>query len=117
MYLFDNNKIRRRTRSNAYSNDKEIIALNQEIKELKLVIQELIDAFADFSISIPVEPPTNPPIEPPVEPPPEEPTEPEEPVDPEPPVEPPIEPPTEDKIKIIEVTEEFYTAINLWLLI
>ena len=109
MYLLDS-KTRRRTRSNTYSNDKEIIALSQEIKELKLVIQELIDAFADFSIS----PPTNPPIEPPVEPP-EEPTEPEEPVDPEPPVEPPTE--DEDEIKIIEVTEEFYTAINLWLLI
>ena len=60
MYLLDSQT--RRRRSNAYTNDREIIALSQEIKELKLVIQKLIDAFADFSISIPVEPPIEPPV-------------------------------------------------------
>ena len=90
----------------------EIKVLSQKIKELKLVIQELIDAFTNISIDIP----TPLPIEPPVELP-EEPTEPEEPINPEPPIEPPIEPPTEEEIRIIEVTEEFYTTINLWLLI
>ena len=84
----------------------EVNCLNQEVVELKLALTEIIDVLSNFSFTPNPVPPTEP-VEPPVI---EEPT-------PEPTPEPPVEEPTEP-ITEIEVTEEFYTAINgiLWLL-
>ena len=93
--------------------EKEVSRLNQEIVDLKLALAQIIDVLSNFSFTPNPVPPTEPVVEP------EEPTIP---VEPEPPVEEPTEPSEPNKpikeIPEIEVTEEFYTAINgiLWLL-
>ncbi len=78
---------------------KEVKQLNQEVVELRLALAGIIDVLSDISFDVPITPPTKP-LEPPVI---EEPTEPSEPI---------------NEIQEIDVTEEFYTAINgiLWLL-
>ncbi len=71
----------------------QIDALNQEVVEIKNILIQLVDLFSNLpSNSIP--------------------SDTENPQEPEP------EPPTEEPTKVVEipVTEEFYTAINLWLL-
>ncbi len=86
---------------------REVNRLNQEVVALKLALTEIIDVLSNFSFTPNPVPPTEPVVEP------EEPTIP---VEPEPPIEEPTEPINE--IQEIDVTEEFYTAINgiLWLL-
>ena len=94
---------------NNQSNNKQleisITNLSRELIELKLAIEKLTNVYN----SVPVDTPTTPPTEP---------VEPTEPTDETPPTE--EEPPTDNNepITTIEVTEEFYTAINyhLWLL-
>ncbi len=85
----------------------EVNCLNQEVVELKLALTEIIDALNNFSFTPNPVLPTEPVVKP------EEPTIP---VEPEPPAEEPTQP--TEPITEIEVTEEFYTAINgiLWLL-
>ena len=94
--------------------EKEVSRLNLEIVELKLALAEIIEVLNNFSFlrgSVPptesVEPTTEP-QEPPVE----------KPTEPETPTEPPVEELPKEVLQDIDVTEEFYTAINgtLWLL-
>ena len=94
--------------------EKEVSRLNLEIVELKLALAEIIEVLNNFSFlrgSVPPPEPVEPTTEP-QGPPVEEPTEPET------PTEPPVEELPKEVLQDIDVTEEFYTAINgtLWLL-
>ncbi len=82
----------------------QINDLNQEVTEIKNILIQLVDLFSNL--------PSNP-IPSDTEPLPEPPPPVAPPVEPKPSPEPPTEEPT---IIEIPVTEEFYTAINLWLL-
>ena len=75
----------------------QIDALNQEVVEIKNILIQLVDLFSNL--------PSNP-IPPDTETPEESKT----------PQEPPLEPEEPTTVLEIPVTEEFYTAINLWLL-